>query len=97
MPTQSMTLSAPLPLLISLIRSNTSSFSKSMMSVAPDFSASAIRSGTVSMTMMRSAPMIFADWIAKIPTGPGAPDGDDVAAFDLGVLKRPATRSAGYR
>ena len=40
------------------------------MSVAPALRASAIRSGTVSMTMMRSAPSTRADWIAKYPTGP---------------------------
>ena len=29
-----------------------------------------MRSGTVSMAMIRSAPMILADWIANSPTGP---------------------------
>ena len=65
MPTQSITTSAPSPLLISLIRSKTSSFAKSMMSVAPAFRARAMRSGTVSIAMMRSAPSTLADWIAK--------------------------------
>ena len=41
-----------------------------MMSVAPNFFAKAARSGTVSMTMMRSAPMILADCTANRPTGP---------------------------
>ncbi len=41
-----------------------------MMSVAPALVAIAMRSGTFSMAMMRSAPMILADWMAKRPTGP---------------------------
>ena len=52
---QSITTSVPSPLLISLMRSKTSSFAKSTMSAAPAFRARAIRSGTVSMAMMRSA------------------------------------------
>ena len=70
MPTQSITTLAPSPLLISLIRSKTSSSAKLTMSVAPAFRATAMRSGTVSIAMMRSAPSTLADWMANRPTGP---------------------------
>ena len=56
------------------------------MSVAPAFRAMAMRSGAVSIVMMRSAPSTLADWIANIPTGPAPPDRDDLSTLNAGLL-----------
>jgi hypothetical protein len=47
-----------------------------------------MRSGTISMEMMRSAPSNRALWIANWPTGPAPPNRDCLSAFEVAEIRR---------